>query len=180
MSLREYTALKHHEAENTDFSKKLLSGEISKEMYADYLYQLTLIYSGIEYYADLLGFFDNMSDLKRTPAIFADFIELAGHSFSNTWKKTTVDYYYYLQQLYKNPETKHLIIAHVYVRHMGDLFGGQMISKKVPGSHTFYQFENRSELISKIRAKLNDNLGDEANIAFDWAIKLMKEYDKSL
>jgi len=28
----------------------------------------------------------------------------------------------------------HKVMAHVYVRHMGDLSGGQMIKKKIPGA----------------------------------------------
>jgi hypothetical protein len=28
-----------------------------------------------------------------------------------------------------------------------------------------------------IRAKLKDDMADEANIAFDWAIKLLNDYD---
>ena len=67
-------------------------------------------------------------------------------------------------------------MAHIYVRHMGDLSGGQMISKKVPGAGTMYQFEdNVSVLKDKIRARLNDSMADEAKIAFDFATKLFQQ-----
>jgi heme oxygenase len=56
---------------------------------------------------------------------------------------------------------------------MGDLSGGQVIAKKVPGSGRFYQFENAELLKTKIREELTDDLGDEAKVAFQWAIKLM-------
>jgi heme oxygenase len=59
---------------------------------------------------------------------------------------------------------------------MGDLSGGQMISKKVPGAGTMYQFEdNVSVLKDKIRARLNDSMADEAKIAFDFATKLFQQ-----
>jgi heme oxygenase len=67
------------------------------------------------------------------------------------------------------------LMAHLYVRHMGDLAGGQMIAKRVPGSGTMYQFDNIDELKTKIRTKLKDSMGDEANVAFDFAIDMMKD-----
>ena len=60
---------------------------------------------------------------------------------------------------------------------MGDLFGGQALAKLVPGSGKMFKFENKEDLIGKIRSKLNDNMGDEANIAFDYNIKMIKEYN---
>jgi heme oxygenase len=65
-------------------------------------------------------------------------------------------------------------MAHLYVRHMGDLYGGQMIKKKVPGSGKFYEFKDPAGLKDLIRSKLDDSMGDEANIAFDHAIKIMR------
>ena len=70
------------------------------------------------------------------------------------------------------------MLAHLYVRHMGDLYGGQMIKKKVPGSGKFYEFTNREELITNIRAKLTDDLGEEANVAFQHAINIMRELNE--
>ena len=71
-------------------------------------------------------------------------------------------------------------MAHLYTWHMGDMFGGQMIKKIVPGSHRALEFEDTKTLMTNIRAKLDDSMGDEANIAFEWAIKIMESYDDSL
>lgn len=60
---------------------------------------------------------------------------------------------------------------------MGDLHGGQMIKKIIPGSHLSLEFKDRAALVSGMRLLLNDSLADEANIAFEWAIRMMKEYD---
>jgi heme oxygenase len=119
---------------------------------------------------------DGLDDLCRANSIYQDYLEL--------WKDTkppklcpTVDQYlkYIKDELAPNPDR---LFAHIYVRHMGDLAGGQMIAKRVPGSGTMYKFENGEELKNKIRSKLNDTMGDEANVAFDFAISLMKDMNE--
>ena len=50
-----------------------------------------------------------------------------------------------------------LLYAHVYVRYLGDLKGGQMIAKRVPGSGLYYKFENQEELEIAIRSKLRED-----------------------
>ena len=150
MSLRELTAEKHKDAERQAFVKELLGGSITEERYATFLY-----------------------NLHRAPRIHTDYQEL--------WKKTeppklcpTVSKYmkYIKDELSNDPDK---LMAHLYVRHMGDLAGGQMIAKRVPGSGTMYQFDNIDELKTKIRAKLKDSMGEEANVAFDFAIDMMKD-----
>jgi len=152
MSLKELTKEKHQDAERTEFAKLLLSGKISKEMYGLYLAQMLEVYGKLEYYCVKAELLKDLPGLGRALYIFENLKELDIH---------------------------HLLMAHLYVRHMGDLYGGQMIAKKVPGSGKFYQFRNKEELIGKIRAKLTDDLGDEANIAFDHAIAIMKELNES-
>jgi heme oxygenase len=66
-------------------------------------------------------------------------------------------------------------MAHIYVRHMGDLAGGQMIAKRVPGAGRLYKFEEPDALKEAIRARINDDLAEEANICFDFAIRMFKE-----
>jgi hypothetical protein len=66
-------------------------------------------------------------------------------------------------------------MAHIYVRHMGDLSGGQMIAKKVPGSGRYYQFEDVDVLKNKIRERLSDELAEEANLAFDFSIAMFQQ-----
>ena len=68
-------------------------------------------------------------------------------------------------------------MAHLYTWHMGDMYGGQMISKLIPAANRHLIFENRVDLINKMRELINDSMADEANLAFDWAIKLLDYYD---
>ena len=173
MSLRELTAEKHHDAERTAFVKELLGGSITEERYATFLFNLHPIYHVLESFAIINGSMDGLDDLCRANSIYEDYLEL--------WKDTkppelcpTVDRYlkYIKDELAPNPDR---LFAHIYVRHMGDLAGGQMIAKRVPGAGTMYKFENGEELKNKIRSKLNDTMGDEANVAFDFAISLMKD-----
>ena len=70
-------------------------------------------------------------------------------------------------------------MAHLYVRHFGDLSGGQMISKRVPGSGKYYQFDGDPDQIKNIlRAKLDDSLADEAKVAFAYAAELFDDMEK--
>ena len=66
-------------------------------------------------------------------------------------------------------------MAHIYVRYLGDLRGGQMIAKKVPGSGKYYQFENPKELAESIYTKLNDDMAEEAKKVFKFATELFIE-----
>jgi len=60
---------------------------------------------------------------------------------------------------------------------MGDMFGGQMIKKIIEAPHRHLEFENAKDLMFVLRGMLDDSMGDEANRAFDWAIKILETYD---
>ena len=173
MSLRDITKDLHTDAERTLFAKKLVTGALTTEEYANYLWQMVLVYNGIEVAANSQGMLKNLPDIERTHKIYQDCIELVGPNHQLRWLPDTIDYYQYLLAL-NYSDRKHLIKAHMYCRHMGDLFGGQMIAKHVPGQGRFYQFKDPEALKTAIRAVLTDDLGDEARVAFAWAIKLMK------
>jgi heme oxygenase len=176
MSLREITKDLHHEAETTKFAKMLLSGKIEKSDYRNYLYNLLAIYDPIEWYSRRQGFFNQLSGLPRLQGIHQDFLELDdGEYYYLT--PSTLEYQTYLHKLGNDADRKHLIKAHLYCRHMGDLNGGQIIKKQVShiSSGKFYDFDNADQLKMQIRQELTDDLGDEARIAFEYAIKMMRD-----
>jgi heme oxygenase len=177
MSLREITKDLHHEAETTKFAKLLLSGKISKEDYANYLYQMLLVYGPIEFGNRMVGNMDNLKGIERLPAIYRDFMELAGPDHTYVWLPESIAYHNYLVDLINDVDRRHLIKAHLYCRHMGDLNGGLIIKKQVAAisSGHFYEFDNPAELKVAIRAELTDDLGDEARVAFEWAIRMMRD-----
>jgi heme oxygenase len=177
MSLKDLTAEKHADAERTAFAAKLLSGSITDDEYAAYLTQMMSVYAVLEHQAALCGHMDGLAGLGRCRAIHEDLKEICPDKFFSVLPSTR-QYVEYLETLVDSENGSKKLLAHLYVRHMGDLYGGQMIAKKVPGSGKFYKFNNRSELISKIREKLTDDLGDEANVAFDFAINIMKELNE--
>jgi heme oxygenase len=175
MSLKELTKDKHTEAERTPFMHATIKGKIPKEIWADYTYNKMLWYGAIETKARAEGLLDDLKGIDRAHALYLDSKEMNGGNFPK-FRQEAIDYHRYILDL---PEG--LVAAHLYVWHMGDLFGGQMIKKildYVP--HRNLEFKDVDGLKTAIRAKLTDDLGDEANVAFDWAIKIMHTYDNEL
>ena len=178
MSLKELTKDLHTDAERTIFAKKLLTGVLTDEEYANYLWQMLLVYNGIETAAKSQDMLKNLPDIERTHKFYQDCIELVGPNHNLKWLPVVIEYYQYLLSLNYNAERRHLVKAHLYCRHMGDLYGGQMIAKKVSGKGRFYEFKDAENLKTAIRAELTDDLGDEARVAFEWAIKIMKALNR--
>ena len=177
MSLREITKELHHEAETTKAAKALLSGKISKEDYRKYIYQLLLIYGPIEVGNRMLGNLKTLPGVERLPGLYTDYMELKDEDSIDLWLPSTLEYHTYLINLLNDPTRKHLIKAHMYCRHKGDLHGGQIIAKQVSSfsQGRFYQFADKEALKIAIRAELTDDLGDEACVAFRFAINMLKE-----
>ena len=82
----------------------------------------------------------------------------------------------------RNKCDEDLLYAHVYVRYLGDLKGGQMIAKRIPGSGEYYKFDNPEELESFIRSQLSEDTDfvEECNKCFDSAIYLFNDLKKYL
>jgi heme oxygenase len=173
MGLREDLKDIHTLAEQHVFAKTLVAGDISVQAYANYLYNLLPCYRIIERKAEAAGVLEGIEGIKRSDKIEADFDELrTTHNLSPVVVPASVRYQEYLHTL----EDRDKILAHLYVRHFGDLFGGQIIKSKVPGSGQMYEFDDRSKLISAARAKLYDRtLAAEARLAFEAAIELFED-----
>lgn len=176
MSLREITQDLHKEAETSAFAKKILKGQATKEEYATYLYNLLAIYDPIEFSAKRQGLFNNLPGIERMSKLYQDFVEIdSGAQYQLV--PSVIEYHDYLIKLANDPYRRHLIKAHFYTRHMGDLYGGQIMRKQVAhySSGKFYEFDNADDLKVKIRQELTDDYGPEARIAFIYAIRMMKE-----
>jgi heme oxygenase len=173
MSLKDLTWDKHKSAERQEFVKVLLSGRINPKFYCAYLQNTMACYSMLESSASSHKLLDGLDDIKRTNLIQADLDELE-HKKDNSLFVPVVNEYldHVLRVSWQNPKQ---LMAHIYVRHMGDLSGGQMIAKKVPGSGNYYKFDDVDGLKQKIRERLTDDLGDEANLCFDFSIALFQQ-----
>jgi heme oxygenase len=114
-----------------------------------------------------------LPDIRRAPAILSDFRELWSEADGEAKiLPTTNRYIEYILSIKDQPER---LMAHIYVRHMGDLAGGQMIAKKVPGAGRLYQFENPEILKMAIRERISDNMADEAKVCFQFATDMFKD-----
>ena len=174
MSLKELTKDKHALAETTPFMKAVFAGTMTKDIWTDYTYQKQLWYKEIERAAKQAGLLEDLPGIERAELIKEDYQEMIFGTLNyHTYKEVTKDYVIYLKTL--NDPKK--ILAHLYTWHMGDMFGGQMIRKIIDAPHKHLKFENTLAIITALRPMLTDDLADEANVAFEWAIKILNEYD---
>ena len=156
----------------------MMSGKISNEQYSIYLKQQFECYNALENRFQNIGqSISNIPEnLKRADSIMNDLKELRSDISIIPIFKSTKKYIDYI--LNKCPEE--LLYAHVYVRYLGDLKGGQMIAKRIPGSGQYYKFKNPEELESFIRSQLceDSNFVEECNKCFDSAVNLFKDLEK--
>lgn len=173
MSLKDLTHEAHKNAERQEFVKILFSGNINPKLYATFLKNQHPCYEILEVCAMPHQLLHGLPDIRRAPAILSDFQELWSEADGEPKVLSTTERYIkYIISIKDQPER---LMAHIYVRHMGDLAGGQMIAKKVPGSGRMYQFADPEILKMAIRAKLNDDMADEAKVCFQFATDLFKE-----
>jgi heme oxygenase len=177
MSLKDITKDRHAAAEGTAFMKAVFDKTLPFALWVDFTYQKQLWYKEIEHAARKAGLLNALPGIERAGLIMDDYYAMDKPTGSfNTYKQETKDYASYIRSL-DDPKR---VMAHLYTWHMGDLFGGQMIKKIVDAPHTHLDFEDSKMLMTNMRSLLSDDMGDEANIAFDWAIKIMESYDSSL
>lgn len=174
-NIKELTWEHHKAAERCGFVKILLSGNIAPKLYATFLWNQYLKYSELEKQADKYGLLKGIETVRRKDAINADFLELWDLKHRPPTFESTHDYITHIRQI----RNKGHIFAHIYVHHMGDLSGGQIISKRVPGTGRMYKFlHDTTELKEKIRARTTDEMAEEAGICFQFAIKQFQELEK--
>jgi len=178
MALRELLQDIHTKAEESEFATKLMSGNMDPVLYGLYLYNQFQIYSALENRAIKFPFY--IKNLKGMGRMFALDADRLGYHYPVKMMPSTKRYMKYCENL-----TKEQVIAHLYVRHFGDMYGGQMISKKIPAcnaegksQHTdgyYYKFDGKSGYINTIRSLLDDDMEPECRIVFQYAIDLFKE-----
>ena len=185
LDIKELTWEHHKNAERQAFVKILMSGQIDEKLYATFLYNQLQCYSVLEKYGLHNSLFRDTPNLLRAEHIHYDYKSL--------WKdidnppeitQSTKDYVNHIETI---QDEAMKLYAHVYVRHMGDLSGGQMIRKKTPGPNRYYIFRHnevrdyRQTVKSTINTYLNvyeHSVVPEARYCFESATKLFKEmYD---
>tara|TARA_B000000557_G_C20803607_1_gene456688 strand:+ start:840 stop:1418 length:579 start_codon:yes stop_codon:yes gene_type:complete len=182
MSLKEATWEHHKRAEEQPFVGMMFGGKLHPKSYAIFLYNQIQQYDVLEDAASRNDVLNGLEDINRYPGLVKDFQELWG-DYGNEGEipptlETTKEFTKYIEQIEKDPSSESKqkrLMAHVYTRHMGDLMGGQMLAKKVPGSSAMYEFQNPDKLKGLIRAKLDDSMADEVRVAYKFATSTFKE-----
>lgn len=171
--LKELTWENHQKAERTDMARKMLKGMEPAE-YHRYLYNQYVMYAALETRSNQLGILDGIEHIQRAEYIREDLQEL--ETDFNIQRNVDLlcpvvnEYVAHVMELDEDG-----LLAHMYVRHFGDMYGGQMIKKRNPGSGKMYHFENVEELKTTVRAKLKDEMAAEANRCFEFAMQLFEE-----
>ncbi|XP_028390666.1 uncharacterized protein LOC114515576 [Dendronephthya gigantea] len=154
--LTENTKSIHKKTETSPFVRGLIKGKIDPAGYKLYLSNLYFIYSTLEKEGDKHKSHPKLkpvyfpTELRRTPKIVEDL----EYFYGSDWKdeieplEATKRYMARLRQL--SEEDPMLLVAHQYIRFMGDLSGGQVLKKIFVKTYNlfdsngiqFYEFDN--------------------------------------
>jgi heme oxygenase len=177
--LKELTWENHKKAERTRFIGRFLNRRLTPYQYYTYLSNQLMCYYVLEKAAEELKLLKGIETISRSIYISKDIAELeVQHGFKiPKTVPATQSYIDYIQRISRHPEK---IMAHIYVRHMGDLYGGQILKKLVPGKGLYFHFDDDvDELKQKIRSRLNDDMADEANHCFEMIYSIFEELEES-
>lgn len=192
--LREGTQMSHTLAENTAFMKCFLKGIVEWEPFRKLTADLYFVYRTLE--AEMLRHRSHavvgalyFPELLRTPKLAEDLAYYYGENWQQEIKASP-EGQKYVQRLQQISATQpELLVAHAYVRYMGDLSGGQSLRTIVrsalnlpadrgTGLHEFDEIptpEARRVFKGRYRDALNElpidaiqaqAIVDEANLAF--------------
>ena len=182
LDIKELTWEQHKNAERQEFVKTLMSGTIDNNLYATYLYNQLQCYSVLEKYGHHNGLFRQTPGLERAEKIHYDYSKL--WSDIGTPPEITESTKEYVKHIESIQDDAHKLYAHIYVRHMGDLSGGQMIKRKTPGPNRYYTFRDKEviEFGRIIKENINRYLNiyehtvlPEAQLCFEYATRLFGE-----
>ena len=120
----------------------------------------------------------HLNKIKRARRIFQDIRELEdafGLEPDGVFPPSINEYAARIGMLQES-DNNHGLLAHMYVRHFGELHGGQIIKKKAPGSGKMYEFDGDKEyLIEEFRKLLHDGMAEESKKCFTFASQLFDE-----
>jgi heme oxygenase len=176
-TLRELTAQSHARAENTHFMRLFMAKALTEEEYMEYITQLSVIYTALEFAAEKVGILQELDGIQRAAKVRVDVAELnkkLGKQSKIHWE--TVMYYNEITRMTERNE----ILAHFYVRYAGDMYGGQMLKPLAHGSGSMYDFDDKlPALRQKMRELATPDLADDANMAFSRTVDILDSITKS-
>lgn len=173
--LKELTWAHHQSAERRAFARDLIKGDVDPHKYYTFLVCQLYNYEALENAAKIP---EHLEDILRAEKIREDIEELEemfGYERPDDLPPSVEEYVAHILDLEDEGDNEKLL-AHMYTRHFGELHGGQIIKKKIPGSGKMYEFDiDKKYLIDEFRLLLHDGMAEEAKICFDFASKLFDE-----
>jgi len=163
MNLKEATKDKHRQAEETALSRLLISGTMREHTYSAFMENMLSIYEELERDGMIVK-----PEVLRVQRVRDDMEKLGHKPYGQAL--STIYYVRYLAEL--PPERRW---AHIYVHYLGNMYGGQMIARRLPGPHSHLEFDDLDGCKSYVRSNLEGVPADEANAAFDWTIRIYDE-----
>lgn len=163
MNLREAVEANHRAAEQTALARSMIDGTMGVELYHQFIFNMKEIYAAMERKLPFLP-----DDVKRTKRYEDDLMDLGRGS--GTPMPSTLEYIRYIGSL----EVKDAW-AHVYVHYLGNMYGGQMIGKKLNWKHSHLDFNDLKNCIAYVRTNISGVDPAEANRAFEWTIRIYDE-----
>lgn len=131
LQLDDGTRKSHSMAENTAFVTGFFRGIATKDAFAQLVSSLYFVYKAME------KAFDEATDpsvraldypmLRRVAALEQDMAFFYGDDWRTTVVPTPATKAYVARVEQVAAEAPHLLVAHMYTRYLGDLFGGQMM-----------------------------------------------------
>jgi len=197
--LRNGTRDLHRAAERSAMMRRLLAGDIDRVAYCRLLRNLHAIYQRLEPALDRHAAAEPVSrvhfpELQRTVSLAADLAVLHGHDWAQAIPLTATAGSYVGRLQYLDDCDPSLLVAHSYVRYLGDLNGGQLLCRIVidaldlrDGVGTaFYRFgpPDATVLAARYRQGLSQlrlseavttRVLDEARAAFRWHCAMFDE-----
>ena len=174
--LRAATGAAHQDAEDAPFVAELLAGTLTLAGYLGMLRSLHAIYLALEQQLELHALEASIAAiaamtkerLARAAAIALDLEELAGPAWQKSLPLEPAAKSQYIARIQQAGDTEPvLLVAHAYVRYLGDLSGGQLMRRAVApilGSHAgtairFYEFGEPSA-VRQLKTQFRDGLND--------------------
>lgn len=167
--LKERTKEKHDNIEQHPFFVDLLNGELSDLRYLTYLCNLLPIYKHIE--KELLFNVKNESliqskKIEKDIKLYEQYLKIAAPK-PNSISKVWLDHIKSKKKFFKK--------ADLYIRWLADLYGGQMLAKKVRFGNK-YKFNSIRKCIKEVRIMIEDGLDNksldkfvsEVNLSYDF------------
>ncbi|KAF9369191.1 heme oxygenase (decycling) 1 [Podila verticillata] len=207
VDLKEGTKTVHADAERSKFMKYFFKGEVSPATYGRFLISLYHVYTALEKALDAHKDNANLqllyfpAELARKAALEEDLEFFNGPEWRDMLNPVSPAQQAYIDAIERCSNTKpELLLAHSYVRYLGDLSGGQILAKKLQkyndlpkgkgvAFYTFDLIEDKDGFKDQFRKRLNQvevdeethrQIVEESCQAFIRNIDVFQEFDHEL